>query len=392
MEDCLKKSGPWIKEDIANSKEEFPVWMKSFNTFEIDLDDNIYRASRYFARNIKMIKYYLGKIAFPANCKQFKKKLTGNAHNLSGEGEIKGFSGTDDRNDTMPDSIVPKRLPAQQSTNGKMIHIICRNINRGYRSVKTEKTRDFLMEVCQYANDLNNRCYTLIDCGAIITEISNKQVAQFLIHNLRGNCKGIVYFCDDTNKIKVLLRNGNILPISSCHIDNKCLFVYLDEVHTRGTDLKFPPNTRGIVTVAKHLTKDKYMQAVMRLRQLDFKQSIVTWGLDNISSEIAEVNRVAVEDLSSKHVLIWITYNTIIKNEKDLYPVFIEKIRYIVKKRALYYQNQNYKIPMKSLIQECETLVLDDLEIMYGDTPNPKDPRALLDPKKHKSSINFGIS
>ena len=68
-----------------------------------------------------------------------------------------------------------------------------------------------------------------------------------------------VYFSDTSNKIMVILRTEEYVPLSACHIDNKKLFVYLDEVHTSRTDLKLPLTARGIVTLGKKMNKDKLM-------------------------------------------------------------------------------------------------------------------------------------
>ena len=69
-----------------------------------------------------------------------------------------------------------------------------------------------------------------------------------------------IYF-DVHNELMVYDRNGktNLLEISPYKYKlHKCL-TYLDEIHTRGTDLKFPKGTIGIVTLSKNLTKDKIM-------------------------------------------------------------------------------------------------------------------------------------
>ncbi|CAF3989538.1 unnamed protein product, partial [Rotaria sp. Silwood1] len=109
---------------------------------------------------------------------------------------------------------------------------------------------------------------------------------------------GVVYFSDKSNQIMIILRNEEYLPLSACHIDNKKLFVYLDEVHARGTDLKLPLTARGIVTLGKNMNKDKLMQAVMRLRDLDYKQSVVLWGSKEISAEIAMINGIKLDEIS----------------------------------------------------------------------------------------------
>ncbi|CAF1315008.1 unnamed protein product [Rotaria sordida] len=94
--------------------------------------------------------------------------------------------------------------------------------------------------------------------------MSNFDVSEYLINNI-----------DKSNKTMVILRNKEYLSLSTCHIDNKKLFVYLDEVHTRGSDLKLSLIAHSIVTLGRNMNKDKLMQAVMRLRDLDFKQLIV---------------------------------------------------------------------------------------------------------------------
>ncbi|CAF4366222.1 unnamed protein product, partial [Rotaria magnacalcarata] len=48
---------------------------------------------------------------------------------------------------------------------------------------------------------------------------------------------------------------------------DRCLF-YLDEIHTRGTDFKFPNEFRAAVTLGNGLTKDRLVQACMRMRKL----------------------------------------------------------------------------------------------------------------------------
>ncbi|CAF1400387.1 unnamed protein product [Rotaria sordida] len=133
--------------------------------------------------------------------------------------------------------------------------------------------------------------------------MNNFHVSKYLINKIDEKFRGIIYFSDEDNKIMVILRNGESLPLSTCHIDNKELFVYLDEINTRGTDLKLPLTANGIVTLGKNMSKDKLMQAVMRLRDLDFKQSIVFWSSKEISAEIAIINDIKLCDITSKHVL-----------------------------------------------------------------------------------------
>jgi hypothetical protein len=49
------------------------------------------------------------------------------------------------------------------------------------------------------------------------------------------------------------------LPLLTPQLVDKCV-VYLDDAHTRGTDLKLPRNTRAAVTLGPKVTKDRLVQ------------------------------------------------------------------------------------------------------------------------------------
>jgi hypothetical protein len=73
--------------------------------------------------------------------------------------------------------------------------------------------------------------------------------------------RAAVYF-DADNKAWILYRNSKDVPLlASPFADNlaNCL-VYLDEAHTRGTDLKFPASGRGALTLGLGQTKDHTVQ------------------------------------------------------------------------------------------------------------------------------------
>jgi hypothetical protein len=113
----------------------------------------------------------------------------------------------------------------------------------------------------------------LLDVGAKITELTNVQVALTWL-KLRcasndSKLKAAVYF-NETDHLMIIDTAGNITSYSTSpyqHQLHVCL-VYLDEAHTRGTDLKLPLGSHAAVTVGESLTKDRLVQACMRMRQL----------------------------------------------------------------------------------------------------------------------------
>lgn len=73
--------------------------------------------------------------------------------------------------------------------------------------------------------------------------------------------QGAVYFGSD-NKVRAQYRAGKTIPLIATpfpeNLDN-CL-VYLDEAHTRGTDLKLPVQARGALTLGLNQTKGHTVQ------------------------------------------------------------------------------------------------------------------------------------
>jgi hypothetical protein len=70
-----------------------------------------------------------------------------------------------------------------------------------------------------------------------------------------------VYFNED-NKPLVVYRNGKRVPLFASPFadDMRDCVVYLDEAHTRGTDLKLPPDALGALTLGLGQTKDHTIQ------------------------------------------------------------------------------------------------------------------------------------
>jgi hypothetical protein len=60
----------------------------------------------------------------------------------------------------------------------------------------------------------------------------------------------------------VVTQDGTIEPFMSSPFNRqleRCV-VYLDDAHTRGTDLKFPRGMRAAVTLGPKVTKDRLVQ------------------------------------------------------------------------------------------------------------------------------------
>ncbi len=102
----------------------------------------------------------------------------------------------------------------------------------------------------------------ILDVGAQVLEWRNEEVARTWLSRVPVSEAQAAVFFDDRNELSVLSRNGikESLMISPFGRQMDQCLVYLDEAHTRGTDLKLPTNYRAAVTLGPDLTKDRLVQ------------------------------------------------------------------------------------------------------------------------------------
>jgi hypothetical protein len=101
-----------------------------------------------------------------------------------------------------------------------------------------------------------------LDVGAQILDFSNYQVAKAWLV-LSCDYDGAIYFNED-DEPTVLTKDGNCRSLTSSPLAQqleRCV-VYLDDAHTRGTDLKFPTGFRAAVTLGPKVTKDRLVQGM----------------------------------------------------------------------------------------------------------------------------------
>ncbi|KEF56127.1 uncharacterized protein A1O9_07708 [Exophiala aquamarina CBS 119918] len=162
----------------------------------------------------------------------------------------------------------------------------------------------------------------LIDSGAAILEMTNYDLAKKLLE-LDTTAPAAIYF-DEDNRAMVTYRGRKTLPlVASPFADNlgECL-VYLDESHTRGTDLKFPPGAHGAVTLSLGQTKDQILQVVMRLRQLGTTQRVTFIAPPEVHQSIIDFQRKTVRNhIDSRDIICWLLEQTI-QGLENLQPLF----------------------------------------------------------------------
>ena len=213
----------------------------------------------------KAADFFMARIVFPKEGKEFDEKLSTSGWDIPSAPNAKhlttGFSGTNDNRFLLPLTIHQHALPQLQHTSGKVLDYVLRPENLGYHCVKDEAGGQLFGEgLLQRVMTIDPNIRVLIDVGAQVLDLQNRDLVSAWL-GICPHADAGVYF-DDEDNIMVLTRDQKIEKLSSSSFLSRidCCVVYLDEVHTRGTDLKLPFNTRAAVTLGPRLTKDRLVQ------------------------------------------------------------------------------------------------------------------------------------
>ncbi|KAI0836018.1 hypothetical protein F5Y06DRAFT_275036 [Hypoxylon sp. FL0890] len=267
-------------------------------------------------RHVKaVIDYFLAHIVFPKEMKEFPHKLSASGWDI---GEVKthpttGFSGTNDSRKVLPLDVEQLDLEAQKHTNA----LVLENLLMPENSVALMPPRqdvdgsiaEMLLDVI---TKMDPPTRVILDVGAQILELDNLGVATTWLNKTSDHeqIQGAIFF-DDHDELCVLDRKGHIEPLQTSPFASQldvCV-VFLDEAHTRGTDLKLPRDYRAAVTLGANLTKDRLVQACMRMRMLGQGQSVVFCASEEIQRKIrAQGSNVGLptdREISVLDILAW---------------------------------------------------------------------------------------
>ncbi|KAJ7483148.1 hypothetical protein FB451DRAFT_100343 [Mycena latifolia] len=325
FENLLQSSNPELDyENWVKRVQNPPKHLTSLRGVNLDnFEERSLRIFPLLRHNKAVIDFYLSHCVFPKEARGFPHKLTTNAWDLARRREkiTTGFSGTNDNKYLLPLSIRQLDQDSQQHTNAQVLEYILKLENREVLCTESDDARGLLQRLVQQTPPV----MVLLDVGAQVLELRNDDVARaWLELDKRPHIEAAVYFNSHDDEIRVLTRDGRVEPFASSLYNNRLdkTLVYLDEAHTRGTDFKFPPETRAVVTLGPKLTKDKLVQGCMRLRRLGEDHSVLFFASGEILEKItAACDLESFEILDSSHVLLWTMRETCaqIKNHGALW-------------------------------------------------------------------------
>ena len=262
------------------------------------------------------VDYFLSNIIFPKQMKEFPNKLSASGWDI---GERKahvttGFSGTIDSRHLLPLSVHYLDLPGQKHTNCLVLQHLLRSEN-GVELMPSVHGSDVSEAhgLLGIVNSFQPPVRVILDVGAQIIELSNLTFAQEWLRECSEQEINAAIFVNDNDELSVVDRRGKIEYYESSHYSThteQCL-VFLDQAHTRGIDIKLPTDYRAAVTLGADLTKDRLVQACMRMRKLGKGQSIIFCVNAEIQSRIrSTTGKSDMDTLEATDILHWVISET----------------------------------------------------------------------------------
>ena len=396
-EDMFTALGHLVDSDQADA--EYQLWVKgapslalSFHQLQgINLKDRLQCVLQVFPQLCKgkaVVDYFLSHIVFPKETREFPHKLSVSGWDI---GKVKnkvttGFSGTNDSRRLLPSSVTQLDLPEQKHTNALVLEHLLQPTNgvELLACASSEKQVSDTENLLSAILRLNPPVQVILDVGAQILEYNNRELAEEWLR-LSGPSKEAVIFVNDSDEFCVLDRKGQpeLLQTSPYASRLDACLVFLDESHTRGIDLQMPPDYRAAVTLGAHLTKDRLVQACMRMRKLGQGQSVVFC----ISQEIQAKIRVNMQSYSANSdivvadVLLWSISESHAENRRSM-PLWAVQGERHVKHARVWKEMQDQrgatclsKSGAKKLLEEDA----QSLEHRYRPNHTAKDTSLLVD-------------
>ncbi|KAH9063764.1 hypothetical protein EDB83DRAFT_804615 [Lactarius deliciosus] len=278
----------WVK-----SGKDIPYFLQQINGVNTKDDTQIDgHLVPLFLKNTKVIDFYLSQVVFPRAAKEFTHKLSTSAWDLVEDKSnlTTGFSGTNDNRYLLPTSITQEDPVSQLSTNALVLQYLLQPENNHYECTESnngerESAGAFLQRLTSHDPEIR----VLLDVGAQMLELQNEELVRNWL-SLRPQVSAAIFF-NESDILTVRTQDGTTEPFTSSPFNrqlDKCV-VYLDDVHTRGTDLKLPRGTRAAVTLGPKVTKDRLLQGCMRMRQLGKGQSVMFFAPGEVDRRIRDL-------------------------------------------------------------------------------------------------------
>ncbi|KAJ9413498.1 hypothetical protein QL093DRAFT_2594586 [Fusarium oxysporum] len=331
-----------------NADLEYQEWVKASPTIPdafkhiqgVNLKDHVQCVSEVFPcikYSKAAIDYYLCRMVFAKESREFPHKLSASGWDLGKQkhNPTTGFSGTNDSRYVLPLDMKQLDIPEQKHTNALVLEYLLQPENaialvgpevKG-AALDSRSLLDMVIHM-----DPNTR--VILDVGAQVIEFTNLEFSKEWLKCYKDEeyTQAVIFF-NDSDEIMVLDRSGKVEELQTSPFadqPDQCL-VFLDEAHTRGTDLRLPTNYRAAVTLGANLTKDRLVQACMRMRKLGKGQTVIFCIPREIEQKILQLlgqESSGSYNITVADVLCWAIKETCQNMRRELPLWFTQGIRF----------------------------------------------------------------
>eukprot|EP00931_Biecheleriopsis_adriatica_P057118 TRINITY_DN33879_c0_g1_i1.p1 TRINITY_DN33879_c0_g1~~TRINITY_DN33879_c0_g1_i1.p1 ORF type:complete len:3259 (+),score=710.44 TRINITY_DN33879_c0_g1_i1:1294-9777(+) len=227
-------------------------------------------------------------------------QLTASGQELAGPqlfGQCLGFSGTP--NDLLPKAMGPCNYA--EGDDGKVLQALSCTQNVSVRELAAWTPLSILDAVAKARSPDKRRprYQTLIDSGALVTGMTNREVAMYLLKNGLEGLDGVLFLNERDERV-VLEREGfRTVELAQCGLSPEQRFTFYDHVHTTGMDVKQPLMCTACLTLSKDMTFRDYAQGAYRMRCIGRGQQIELLLTPEVAAllnkSLSKVERVSEE-------------------------------------------------------------------------------------------------
>ncbi len=307
----------WFKRSHPDLKGSQAFSIDSVN--KIDLTNRTQRELLHstFHKNIETIFFWMQYVMLPVRTKQFPHRIKASAWDVAAHPQLRmaavGFSGTNDNHLLLPLQVHQQHQldDSIRATNGRMLALLMEHSRYESELAQSQSGEPFWKRLLGKA--LHYGAVAIIDAGALLAGVSGSAAAEHVIHHLlldvKHHLKGVVYF--ENNEWHVQNLHGRTWNFAASPIREDEAFVIFDERHCRGADMLLKQTAKAVLTLGPNMSKDKFMQAAGRLRQLGRGQSIVLVAQHDVHMDIISAHTGNISAIATSSVLRWVMANSI---------------------------------------------------------------------------------
>jgi len=259
----------FLEDENVSGYDDDEIWpLQLIDLRDHDQVEELYQLLR---RTPPVVEFYLNDYVFPETAQHQNLKLSATGQELGGNVLFPtrlGFSGT-------PSDLLPLELGApryEPGSDAKMLAYLTDPQTVTPMKMLTDWNVEKLLTRIATADP---PIRALIDTGALVTGMSNLEVARFLLEKGLKWAEGCVFLDENDRQMILMRKDWNVIPLQRvAAMPMSKRFTFYDQVHTTGMDIKQSAAAQAAITLGKDMCLRDYAQGAWRMRGLGRGQTL----------------------------------------------------------------------------------------------------------------------